>query len=64
MPIQTLDLHKLPDAEIQCARCDVPMKMAGDLALAQSPPGDPPLVGWVKFDVYLCARCGKAELFL
>ena len=66
MPLSTHDLERLPDAETRCLRCDVPMKAAGDAVLAGAPFTEtvPMWVGWTRFEVHICPRCGKTELFL
>ncbi len=65
MSIADLDLDKLPDSEVNCTRCDVPMKDAGecrflrheDLILAKGDPAE-------TFQMRACPRCGQVEMFV
>ena len=65
MPISKLDLDKLPDSEVNCPRCDVSMKDAGECTFLRWESF--PLLqgsGTESFLMRVCPRCGQIEMYV
>lgn len=58
-------LQALPDSQVDCLRCEPPMKDAGSRAFHEGEDrGVQGFANVVHLQVYACPRCGKVELFL